>query len=250
MNELITRIEQIAGTGSAFIGNMTSLIITIVIGVLIGFFGLKLARVWAAFVGFLLGTAVGIGIVHVAGLAGMASVGVILGSALVFAVLTCVFLKVGIFFFIILAVSGLCTSAVHARSLPVLILSLLLGIVVAGISLKMFDPLVIIVTSISGGTAIASSVLAITGMDSNTAAAIAVPLVLTLVCAAVQFVMRSRQLGRSQVEKADEKRQEISRENEVEQARSLLEDDFPNGGKPEPDSELEDDGDDDFRIIE
>lgn len=253
MDELITRIDQIAGTGLAFVGNMTVLIITIVIGLLIGFFGLKLARVWAAFVGFLLGTAAGGGIVHVTGLSGMISVGVLLGTAVLFAILACIFYKIGIFFFVIFVVTGLSVFITQTTSLPVLGISLVLGIVAAIISVKLFDPIVIIVTSISGGVAVGDSIVQMTGMNNSIAVVIAVPLVLTVLCAAVQFIMRSRQLGRKQAEKANEKKLQISRESEVEQARSLLEDDFEDMPSDfEEEAELSDDleEDDDFRIIE
>ena len=253
MDELITRIDQIAGTGLAFIGNMTVLIITIVIGLLIGFFGLKLVRVWAAFVGFLLGTAAGSGIVHVAGLSGMISMGVLLGTAVLFAILTCIFYKIGIFFFVIFTVMGLCAFITRTTSLPVLGISMVLGIVAAIISVKLFDPMVIIVTSISGGVAVGDSIVQMTGMNNSIAAVIAVPLVLAVLCAAVQFIMRSRQLGKKQAERANEKKLQISRESEVEQARSLLEDDFEDMPSDfEEETKLSDDleEDDDFRIIE
>lgn len=253
MDELITRIDQIAETGLAFVGNMTVLIITIVIGLLIGFFGLKLARVWAAFVGFLLGTAAGGGIVHVTGLSGMISVGVLLGTAVLFAILACIFYKIGIFFFVIFVVTGLSVFITQTTSLPVLGISLVLGIVAAIISVKLFDPIVIIVTSISGGVAVGDSIVQMTGMNNSIAVVIAVPLVLTVLCAAVQFIMRSRQLGKKQAEKANEKKLQISRESEVEQARSLLEDDFEDMPSDfEEEAELSDDleEDDDFRIIE
>ena len=98
MSDVITRIDQIAGTGMAFMQNITVLIITIVLGLIIGLFGLKLARVWAAFVGFIVGAAVGGVVTQVAGLTGIASVGAMLGCAVVIAVLFCIFYKVGIFF--------------------------------------------------------------------------------------------------------------------------------------------------------
>lgn len=65
---------------------------------------MKLARVWAALVGLVLGVAVG-GIVSVvAGLNGMASVGAMAGGAVILAILVCVFYRVGIFFFVWLAI--------------------------------------------------------------------------------------------------------------------------------------------------
>ncbi|MCI8583167.1 MAG: TMEM198/TM7SF3 family protein [Dorea sp.] len=272
MNEVVTRIDQITGTGMLFLQNMTVLIVAIVIGLMIGLFGLKLVRVWAAFMGFLLGAAAGGGIASGANLSEIASVGVMLGGALLMAVLACVFYKVGIFFYMIFLVTGLCVLITKMSTLPVLGISLVLGLIVAIITVKVFDPLVIIVTSISGGFMTGSAIVSMVGLDENIIAVIAVPLVLIILCMCVQFIMRSRQVGRKQEEIADEKRQQISRETEVEKARLLLDDDLEDDISEEElddfdfdeddysedeleeksDLDIEDDleEDDDFRIIE
>ena len=75
MSDMMTQVNQIVGNGLSFLQSTVILAVTICIGLIIGLFGLKLARVWAALVGLVLGVAVG-GIVSVvAGLNGMASVG-------------------------------------------------------------------------------------------------------------------------------------------------------------------------------
>lgn len=269
MNDVITRIDQITGTGMLFLQNMTVLIITIVIGLTVGLLGLKLVRVWAAFMGFLLGAAAGGGIAAAAKLPEMASVGVMLGAALLMAVLACIFYKVGIFFYMIFLVTGLCVLITRMSTLPVLGISLVLGLVVAVVTVKVFDPLVIIVTSISGGFMAGSAVVSMVGLGENLIAVIAVPLVMIILCMAVQFIMRSRQVGRKQEEKADEKKQQISRETEVEKARMLLDDDLDEEiidddydsydeeygeddleDEPELDTDEDLEADEDFRIIE
>ncbi len=267
MNDVITRIDQITGTGMLFLQNMTVLIITIVIGLIVGLFGLKLVRVWAAFMGFLLGAAAGGGIAAAAELPEMASVGVMLGAALLMAVLACIFYKIGIFFYMIFLVTGLCVLITKMSTLPVLGLSLVLGLVVAVVTVKVFDPLVIIVTSISGGFMAGGAIVSMVGLGENLIAVIAVPLVLIILCMAVQFIMRSRQVGRRQEEKADEKKQQISRETEVEKARMLLDDDLDEEidedydlydedaeddleDEPELDTDEDLEADEDFRIIQ
>ena len=117
-----------------------------------------------------------------------------------------------------------------------------------------------------------SAIVSMVGLDENIIAVIAVPLVLIILCMCVQFIMRSRQVGRKQEEIADEKRQQISRETEVEKARLLLDDDLEDDISEEElddfdfdeddysedeleeksDLDIEDDleEDDDFRIIE
>ena len=63
---------------------------------------------------------------------------------------------------------------------------------------------------------------------------------LIAICVAVQFIMRSRQVGRKQVKKAGEHREKESREAEVEQARMLLDDDNMDDTEA---TDLEDDDD-------
>ncbi|MCI9076175.1 MAG: hypothetical protein HFH10_10355 [Dorea sp.] len=268
MNEVVTRIDQITGTGLLFLQNMTVLIITIVIGLIIGLFGLKLVRVWAAFVGFLLGAAAGGGIARTAELPEMASVGVMLGGALLMAVLACIFYKAGIFFYMIFQVTGLCVLITKMSTLPVLGISLALGLITAVVTMKVFDPLVIIVTSVSGGFLMGSAAVSMVGLDENILAVIVAPVVLIILCMCVQFIMRSRQVGRKQEEKADAKKLQISRETEVEKARMLLDDDdleesedvFDYDDDDDPEDELEEpagsdpetdlEEDEDFQIIE
>lgn len=250
MNEVITRMDQFAGTGVSFMENMTALIIAVVIGLIIGLFGLKLVRVWAAFMGFLLGAAAGGGIARVAGLNDMASVGAMLGGAVLLAVLACIFYKVGIFFYMIFVVAGFCLFILQANSLLFVGISLAIGLIVAIITVKVFDPLVIIVTSISGGFMAGNALVSMVGLSDNLIVAIVVPLVLIIICACVQFIMRSRQVGKKQVKKADEHRKQSSRETEVEQARKLLDDEsfsVPEDDlKDEPDEDDYDDMEEEF----
>ena len=64
MSDMMTQVNQIVGNGLSFLQSTVILAVTICIGLIIGLFGLKLARVWAALVGLVLGVAAG-GIVSV-----------------------------------------------------------------------------------------------------------------------------------------------------------------------------------------
>ena len=268
MNDMMTQINQIAGNGLSFLQTTVVLAVTICIGLIIGLFGLKLARVWAALVGLVLGVAVG-GIVSavVPGLSGMASVGLMAGGAVLMAVLVCIFYKIGIFFFVWLAVFSMGISAIGQQSIPVLAVCGVLGLILAIVTMKMFDPLVIIITSIYGGYMAGNAIVSLIGLDGYLIAAIAVPVVIIAICVTVQFIMRSRQVGKKQIKKADEYREKESREAEVEQARMLLDDDLDDAeDNLETDYEDDDldedydddlesgyddlDFDDDFKIIE
>lgn len=59
MSDMMTQVNQIVGNGLSFLQSTVILAVTICIGLIIGLFGLKLARVWAALVGLVLGVAAG-----------------------------------------------------------------------------------------------------------------------------------------------------------------------------------------------
>ena len=248
MSDMMTQVNQIVGNGLSFLQSTVILAVTICIGLIIGLFGLKLARVWAALVGLVLGVAAG-GIVSVvAGLNGMASVGAMAGGAVILAILVCVFYRVGIFFFVWLAIFSMGVSAINQQVIPVIAVCGVLGLILAIVTMKMFDPLVII-TSIYGGYMAGNAAVSMFGLSDYLAAVIGVPVVLIAICVAVQFIMRSRQVGRKQVKKAGEHREKESREAEVEQARMLLDDDNMDDAEVtdlEDDDDLETDYDDDI----
>ena len=87
----ISAIGSMDGPTSVFFAGKLSVGVfaaVIAIGILIGFFGLKLVKVVAAFLGFLIGAGVGAGICALAGIEGIASVAVILVCAILLAVVS------------------------------------------------------------------------------------------------------------------------------------------------------------------
>ena len=182
MSDMMTQVNQIVGNGLSFLQSTVILAVTICIGLIIGLFGLKLARVWAALVGLVLGVAAG-GIVSVvAGLNGMASVGAMAGGAVILAILVCVFYRVGIFFFVWLAIFSMGVSAINQQVIPVIAVCGVLGLVLAIVTMKMFDPLVIIITSIYGGYMAGNAAVSMLGLGNYLAAVIGVPVVLIAIC--------------------------------------------------------------------
>lgn len=272
MNDVMIQINQVAGSGLMLLQNTVVLAVTIAIGMIIGLFGLKLARVWSALVGLVLGVGAGAIVSVAAGLTGMTSVAVIAGGGVLFAVLACIFYKVGMFFFVWMIVFGMGMTAIGEDILvPVMIICAVLGLILGIITLKFFDPLVIILTSLYGGILAGSAAVSLVGLNDFLAAVLAVPAVLFVIFMAVQFIMRSRQVGKKQVKQAGERRKRESREAEVELARMLLDDEeddpddlaeaydlddeyddeYDDSGEDELEEEYDDlDLDDDFQIIE
>lgn len=235
MNEIIGSVSQYAGTGIAFLHSTTVLIATIILGAFLGIFGLKLSRIWSALVGFILGLGIGSAIVVAASLTGMKALGVLLGCAAVLAVVFCIFYKIGMFFYLILITAGLVAYVAGSASIVVIGVGALLGLIFAILSVKWFDPVVIIVTSGNGAILTGRSIVSLLMLEKLLPAEIGIPVVLFIIFMVIQFFMKSKQVGKEQTKHAKEHKAKTSRENEVERARNMLDLD-----------DLEDEYDDDY----
>ena len=105
----ISAIGSMDGPTSVFLAGKLSVGVfaaVIAIGILIGFFGLKLVKVVAAFLGFLIGAGVGAGICALAGIEGIASVAVILVCAILLAVVSFLVYRLGVFVMIFICSMG------------------------------------------------------------------------------------------------------------------------------------------------
>lgn len=222
MNEIVSSVTQYANMGISFLQSTIVLTVIIGCGVILGVFGLKLSRIWSAFIGFVLGIGVGSLIVMAASLSEMASLGVLLGFAVVLAVVFCIFYKIGMFFYLIAVTTGLAALLAGSTAILVIGVGALIGLIFAILSTKWFDPIVIIVTSLEGAIAAGGAIVRLLRLNQLLPAQIGIPAVLFLVFLLIQFYMRSRQVGKEQAKHAKEHKAKTSRENEVERARNIL----------------------------
>ena len=95
------------------------------------------------------------------------------------------------------------------------------GIIIAVLTMIWFEPLVIIVTSLSGGMGLGNAVAQMVGIKN--------PYITLGICAAgiaigliVQFMMKSREIGRREARHSRQVKEEISIESEIDRARSIL----------------------------
>lgn len=198
---------------------------TIIAGVLIGFLGLKLVRVLSAMTGVCLGAGIGVAASALLGLSETAVLGVTIAGGLIFAILFGIFKKVGMFIWIWLSVISVFGTFTEGIGVIGSIIGAVLGLVIAIVSMKFFEPLVIIATSIVGGRSIAAGTLMLAGMGGSMVIGIVAFVVATVLCAAAQFGMHSRKIKKKEVGHARELRDQQSRENEIEMARMLLDED-------------------------
>ena len=197
---------------------------TIVVGVLVGFLGLKLVRVLSAMTGLCLGAVIGLAAGVLLGVSETVLLGAIGAGGLILAILFGIFKKVGMFVWIWLSVVSVFGTFAGGFGMIGAIVGAVLGLIIAIISIKFFEPLVIIATSIVGGRSIAAGAVMLTGMTDSIILNIAVFVVMVVVCAGVQFFMHSRKIKKKQVKQANEFREQQSREKEIEMARMLLDD--------------------------
>ena len=222
MNEIVGFATEYANMGIEYLQSTTVLIVTIAFGAILGIFGLKLSRIWSAFIGFILGLGIGSVITAAASLAGMKALGALLGCAAVVAVLFCIFYRVGMFFYLIFITAGLAACIAGSTSIIVMGIGALIGLIFAILSVKWFDPMVIIITSGNGAIAAGQAIVSLLMLDSLLPARIGIPFVLFVIFLVIQFFMRSKQVGKEQTKHAKEHKAKSSRENEVERARNIL----------------------------
>ena len=128
----ISAIGSMDGSTSVFLAGKLSVGVfaaVIAIGILIGFFGLKLVKVVAAFLGFLIGAGVGAGICALAGIEGIASVAVILVCAILLAVVSFLVYRLGVFVMIFICSMGVLAAVIPAQSSVITIVELAVALV-------------------------------------------------------------------------------------------------------------------------
>lgn len=230
MDELMTIMNELANADISQIRisdgqMMIAAIVSIVIAAVLCFFGLKLKRVLAALTGLTMGAIIGAVAAVIAGLSGMALAGVILGCAVVAAILMGIFYKIGIFFWSFSSVVFVAGSFLDIKQMLFAAICLALGLIAAIVTMFVFEPFVIIISSLSGAISIGVNAVTLLGMDDNLIVRLIITLILAVLGVGVQFMMRSREIGKKEKDYADEFRATTSMEAEVERARRLLDDD-------------------------
>lgn len=128
------------------------------------------------------------------------------------------------------------------------------GLVFAIITTIFLDPIIIIISAIAGGFIVGISAAEMAGLDGNILLTVLISLILAIVGLIVQFMMKSREVGKKERIYSKNFREKESMETEVERARMLLDDE--DGGEksssidPDKDSLQEDNDDDDLTFVE
>ena len=233
-------MEQVLSSGSSMIteasGNarelaeqigaqptLEGLIVTGIVGLLICFFGLKLIRLQAALVGFLMGALIGIGVAWTAGISGLTFAIVVFACGVVLATLSFFLYKFGVFCVVFCVCLGMGVQIADPQSTLPLVIVLAIALILAIVAVIFVEPAIIICTGISGGVTAGISAAAAMGLEGIWPG-YAIGAVAAILGMVVQFMMHSRKVGKKEKVYAEQVKEADSVESEVEKARMVLDD--------------------------
>lgn len=233
-------MEQVLSSGSSMIteasGNareiaeqigaqptLEGLIVTGIVGLLICFFGLKLIRLQAALVGFLMGALIGIGVAWTAGISGLTFAIVVFACGAVLAALSFFLYKFGVFCVVFCVCLGMGVQIADPQSTLPLVIVLVIALILAIVAVIFVEPSIIICTGISGGVTAGISAAAAMGLEGIWPG-YAIGAVAAILGMVVQFMMHSRKVGKKEKVYAEQVKEADSVESEVEKARMVLDD--------------------------
>ena len=208
---------------------LISLGITVLLGILSCFFGLKLARFWSFLTVFVIGTgaaaAVAMQITSDETLSGIIDLarGIIL--AIVFALLK----RAGMFVTAFVLGAALSIYWLRPANLIWLLVCVGIGLVFALLTIKLFVPVLMLLTGVTGAVCISQAgtvLLGHAGVELERWMVTLAFAVLAVLGILVQFLMESGKRQKLHLKKAAEIREQNSTENEVDKARALLDEEF------------------------
>ena len=198
-------------------------IVAVVIGLIVCFLGLKLIRVLSAIAGLAVGAGIGTAVVFGFQFSGTMIPVTILVCAVMVAVFAAAVRKLGVFLVVFLYTAGIVMSL---RIPQIIILLAVCGgaaLLMSVLSLIWTDPIVVIITWISGALSAGISAAALLFAGGNIWLGYGVRAVLALIGIWTQFMVQSRKIGKKEKVYARQMRDQVSRESEVEKARRILE---------------------------
>jgi len=217
LTDLMSDLGQMAQT------YMIALAVLLVVGLLLCFLGLKLIKLWGGLAGLLVGAAIGLTASLLIGLTGITNLFVVLFAGLLMLALSIIFRRLGMFWVCLFAGGSIGTLVIYIDPVIGLIAVLIVGLLAAILGAVVRDPVVIILTSIQGGIISGTMLMGLLG-GSNYMIGIISGVVLMISGMIVQFMLKSREIGKHESVLAEKVKEEKSRETEVEAARNILSD--------------------------
>lgn len=212
-------------TDSGAVQGTTALIVAAAIGILVCLFGLKLVKILTAAAGAVIGAGIGVSVAVGLGLTKVTFLAVVIAGAVILGAMAFFLYKFGVFLMVLAYVFGVCAMLLKPDSLIPLIISIAIAVVFAVLAVIFIEPLVIIVTGLSGGVSAGMAAAELAGLAANAWIGFGIGIVMAVIGISVQFMMHSRKIGKTEKVHAKKYKEQVSRETEVEKARMILDDD-------------------------
>lgn len=212
-------------TDSGAVQGTTALIVAAAIGILVCLFGLKLVKILTAAAGAVIGAGIGVSVAVGLGLTKITFLAVVIAGAVILGAMAFFLYKFGVFLMVLAYVFGVCAMLLKPDSLIPLIISIAIAVVFAVLAVIFIEPLVIIVTGLSGGVSAGMAAAELAGLAANAWIGFGIGIVMAVIGISVQFMMHSRKIGKTEKVHAKKYKEQVSRETEVEKARMILDDD-------------------------
>lgn len=231
MNELFDRVQSMipddfffswdAKTGALSGTEIICFAVLAVAGLLLCLLGLKIIRVWSAILGFSAGLFGAAAVLHQTGAGGMAALiaGAITGIVLGF--LGAFFFRFGVFLTVFLSVTGIYAQIVQPEEYLSAGIGLAAALILAALAVRFVVALTIFATSVWGGIVAGVSLYQLVPVQGRLMS-ILFCVIFAVLGILVQLLLESRKRKRRNLEKAAEIRETHSTENEIEKARSLI----------------------------
>lgn len=192
-------------------------------GFLLCLLGLKIIRVWSAVLGFSTGCICVSVALALAGTGDMTALIVGAATGIILGFLGAFFIRFGIFLTVFISVSGIYMQIVQPEEYLSAGIGLAVALLLAALAVRFVVALTIFSTSVWGGIVAGTSVYQLVPVRGR--------LISILFCAVfavfgilIQLLLESKKRKRKNLEKAEEIRETHSTENEIEKARSLIDD--------------------------
>lgn len=206
------------------------------VGLLFCFFGLKLVRIWAALFGFAGGAALGLYAASYFNVSSSVSWVIGLVAGLILAGLSTWLYRFGIFLVGWGMGSAIAFYLINPTGWPLIAVCAGIGFVIALIALKLCVPVIMVITGLFGGLAAGQVIYQFIPGDFKILQ-IVLPVVIVILGILVQFLLESKKRKKLHLKKAEEIRMKNSTANEVDKARSAL--DNLDGSTPADEEEQE-----------
>ena len=211
---------------------MGVLIATVVVGLIIALFGLKLVRVISTIVGLGIGAGIGAVISMAFGLDNVKMIAAIAVCGVVLGIMCAVLRKFGIFIMTFFGSFGTFVTLLETKSWIALGICAVIALIVAVLTVIFAEFLVIFVTGIMGGVEAGMALPFVLGMTKISWIGYAMSAAIAVIGIVVQTMMQSRKIGKKEKIFSKKIKEQVSMESEVEKARMLLDE-----GEPEESSE-------------